>query len=178
MLSALPKLADRSFILGFFLPSLLFALAVLALFSDQPGASKLLANLGAKDPGSAVFVLVSVWVLGVVMLTLNHPLYRMLEGYGWPRWLAELARRRYRDRLVQGQRELRTLFRQWARDGGDFPKERIDRYRTLKIELAGALPSSAADVMPTAFGNAIKAFEVYPRDIYGADGPPVWPRLA
>jgi hypothetical protein len=31
--------------------------------------------------------------------------------------------------------------------------------------------------LPTAFGNAIKAFEVYPRDVYGADGPPIWPRL-
>ena len=40
------------------------------------------------------------------------------------------------------------------------------------------MPSQEGDVLPTRFGNAIKAFEVYPRDIYGADGVVIWLRLA
>jgi len=31
--------------------------------------------------------------------------------------------------------------------------------------------------MSTRFGNAIEAFEMYPNDIYGADGVPMWLRL-
>jgi hypothetical protein len=32
--------------------------------------------------------------------------------------------------------------------------------------------------MPTRFGNAIRSFEVYPRELYGVDSVPVWLRLA
>jgi hypothetical protein len=39
------------------------------------------------------------------------------------------------------------------------------------------MPSLTSDVLPTRFGNAIKAFEIYPRDIYGADGVAIWIRL-
>jgi hypothetical protein len=39
MLSSLPKLADRTFVLGELLPSLLFAIALLFLFQDQPTAA-------------------------------------------------------------------------------------------------------------------------------------------
>ena len=38
----------------------------------------------------------------------------------------------------------------------------------LRREFVRWMPSLEEDVLPTRFGNAIKAFEVYPRDIYGA----------
>ncbi len=31
--------------------------------------------------------------------------------------------------------------------------------------------------MPTRFGNAMKVFETYPREMYGAEGVVLWPRL-
>jgi hypothetical protein len=79
MLSTLPKLADRRFVIGFFLPALLFTLAGLKLFEGQPSVGELLKNVTTKDLPGAVFLLVGVWVLGVILLVLNHPLYRALE---------------------------------------------------------------------------------------------------
>jgi hypothetical protein len=177
MLSALPKLADRNFVLGFFLPSLLFTLGGLALFSDHPKVRELVADLAAKDVKNAAFLLVGVWVLGVLMLAINHPLYRILEGYCWPFSRLTRRRERYQARLRAIQQRLATLYGRWRVERDAFPQADIDHYRDLKQELARTLPSLETDVQPTSFGNAIKAFETYPRDVYGADGPPIWLRL-
>jgi len=177
VLSSLPKLADRSFIIGFFLPSLLFCLAVLVTSRDHPAVEQLVEKLAAKDIGNGVFVLVGVWVSGVVMLVINHPLYRFLEGYTWPLSKLEAARERYRRRLRRAKAEVRTLAQRWAKAGDSFPEAELKRYQRVQSTVLARLPSRESDVMPTAFGNAIKAFEIYPRDVYGADGPTVWLRL-
>src|SRR6267143_1206681 len=85
MLSTLPKLADRAFILGFFLPSVLFMLALSVLFIDIPWVKRVLDIAG--DTGSleklAVFI-IAVWTLAVLMLLVNHVQYQLLEGIRWP----------------------------------------------------------------------------------------------
>ena len=94
MLSSLPKLADRAFIFGFFLPTLLFSLAVLILFRDFRIPNELLHDLVAQDIAKAAYVLLLVWVLAIALSVLNHPLYRFLEGYTFPNFLAEWLKKR------------------------------------------------------------------------------------
>src|SRR4051794_4521931 len=43
--------------------------------------------------------------------------------------------------------------------------------------VAERLPAEIGQVLPTRFGNLFRAFEVYPRVIYGLDAIPAWPRL-
>ena len=155
MLSALPKIADRNFVIGFFLPSLLFTIVGLAVFSDHLPVRNLIDLLTAKDLREAAFLLVAVWVLGVLMLTVNHPLYRLLEGYSWPFSRLARTRERYRKRLRSAQEERRTLYSRWMAEGAGFGQADIDRYGKLTVSLANTLPSRETDVMPTAFGNAI-----------------------
>lgn len=179
MLSTLPKLADRAFILGFFLPSLLFALAVLSLLIHHTPARTVLGKLtDEKNLGTAAFLLVAVWCIGVLMLVINLPLYRLLEGYSWP----VSRRKRWREGYIAEWRKLENALddfaKQWKREGDRFPNAAIEQYTRLKQEAVRRFPSAEADVMPTAFGNAIRAFEVYPRDVYGADGVPMWLRLS
>ena len=175
MLSTLPKLADRGFVLGFFLPSLLFVLAVLGLFSSHAKVGALLSGLVEKDLGSATFLLVGVWILAVLMLMLNHPIYRLLEGYTWPvsRW--RRAKKRNQQRLQEANKKLRSLFERMR------PPEASEKalwaYGELRREIIRELPTSEREVLPTAFGNAIKAFEIYPLDVYGVDAVPMWLRL-
>src|SRR5262249_42264963 len=38
-------------------------------------------------------------------------------------------------------------------------------------------PDEEALILPTSFGNAMRAFEAYPRIMYGADSIPTWFRL-
>jgi hypothetical protein len=177
MLSSLPKLADRSFIFGFFLPTLLFTIVALVLFRDYSIAKTLLQDLAAKELTKAAYVLLMVWVMGIALLTLNRPLYRFLEGYTFPSWLAEWLKARNRKRLQDELDEIDSLFRRAAAEGEQFPKTDRWRYRILKRDTARSMPSTVMDVLPTDFGNAIRAFEFYSRDIYGADGVWIWPRL-
>lgn len=177
MLSTLPKLADRSFIFGFFLPTLAFCIVVLVLFKDFQTSKELLEDFAAKDITKAAYALLVVWIIAVALLTLNHPLYRFLEGYTFPNWLAEWLKERNRKRLQASLSEIRNLFQRWASEGDAFPANDLRRYRSLRRDTARSMPSTMSDVLPTAFGNAIRAFELYSRDIYGADGVWIWLRL-
>jgi len=177
MLSVLPKLADRSFILGFFLPTMLFALAALALLSDLQNTQALVNQVLARDYGTAAYAAFAVWVIAVALLTLNHPLYRLLEGYLFPRWLANALKRRKAARLQRQLDEIQLLYRRFKQEGDTFSDADRTRYEILKKETVASMPSSAGEVLPTDFGNAIRAFELYPRDVYGADGVYVWLRL-
>src|SRR5262249_16544146 len=85
MLSTLPKLADRAFILGFVMPVLLFVLGVLWLFSDVAPVSGVIDKLSNKDAFEQLtYALLSVWGLAILLQLLNLPLFQILEGYRWP----------------------------------------------------------------------------------------------
>jgi ABC-type sulfate transport system permease component len=72
MLSTLPKLADRTFVLGFFLPTLLFTIAALLLFSHVSDIGEWLKSLTAKDLTTGAYLLLAVWVGALLLLILNH----------------------------------------------------------------------------------------------------------
>ena len=177
MLSSLPKLADRAFVLGALLPSLLFGVTVLFLFCDQPPASLIIDAFAGKDIGKAIYLLLALWAFAILISMFNLPLYRFLEGYTFPKWLANLLKRRHRKRLKGAQGEIKALYDLWAEKGPKFPHDKLERYMTARWNLVQWMPSQEQDILPTRFGNAIRAFEVYSRDIYGAESIVIWLRL-
>jgi hypothetical protein len=177
MLSSLPKLADRSFILGFFLPTLLFAVVLLVLFRDQRLPKEWLDAMADKELKSAVYLLLVVWAFAVVLFILNDWLYRFLEGYAFPfpDWLADWLKGRNRRRLRKCLGKIDELYNKWA--NGTITEDEKENYAKLRQELLKRMPLQEKKVLATRFGNAIRAFEVYPREIYGADGVVIWSRL-
>jgi hypothetical protein len=192
MLSSLSKLADRNFVVGFFLPALLALVASAWAF---PGVEALapLRTLSAtgKSLTDLVYLALVVWAAALVLAMANHTLYRLLEGYlppmswlwplyAWHRWRF----RRLRSKLDEVDGERAKLAAQVPRS----EKEKAAQAaRSMALaRRAGRLftksltryPTFEAEVLPTKFGNAVKAFEVYPRQAYGADSIPIWPRLA
>ena len=178
MLSNLPKLADRTFVIGFFLPALLFGIVLLRLFGDVPICSAIWKGLKEKDAGDAIFFLLAVWTAGVVLSTVNHETYRVLEGYRWPVSQLKVRQARRSEELVKKQREVAALRDLWKEQGNAFSPWMRKRYGDLREELLTKYPARTGDVLPTRFGNAIRSFETYPRLIYGVDGVAVWPRLS
>jgi hypothetical protein len=177
MLSTLPKLADKSFILGFFLPSLLFIAALLALFVDIPWAKTTLdAATDASSLEKLVVFIIAVWILAVLMLLVNRVQYQILEGIRWPvsklrglkigqtEALEELRRRR--DTLRQRQKTIKP-----------FPRSEYQELQRILRDLSLNFPRDATLLLPTRFGNAIRAFEHYANDVYGADSVTIWPHL-
>ena len=160
MLSSISKLADRTFILGAFLPTLLFIIFLLLEFRDQEFATSMLG----KDLGKAAYLILIVWAAAVMLTMFNHNIYRFLEGYTFPSPLARWGRSRQVRRFLNLKKELSKDIDQSA-------------YNSLSIEIFSKFPSKKEEFLPTSFGNALKSFEVYPRDIYGIDAIRSWPRL-
>jgi hypothetical protein len=176
MLTSLPKLADRSFVLGTFIPTMLFAVALLLEFNDRPESADLLQALAKKDFGQAIYLLFAVWACAVFVLMLNYPIYRFLEGYMFPSWLAEPLKNNAKYRHKKYMEDIEAIYRQYERQQFLVPEEE-KKYSLLRQKRFIWMPSMTSDILPTRFGNAIKAFEVYPRDIYGADAITIWLRL-
>jgi hypothetical protein len=173
MLSTLPKLADRAFIIGFLLPALVFSALGLWLFGD-PDQVRDLLKIAKEDTAQLLLMLGGVWLLSVLLLIVNQALYRCLEGYipplSWRKRSRLRAARRIaalRGKAARLRARLRTR---------PTPRDRRE-YREI-MELVADLPPTPGEAMPTRFGNAIRAFEMYPREAYGADGVGLWFHVA
>jgi hypothetical protein len=150
-----------------------------------PGVTVLdpVRNLSASEKSltDLTYVVLIVWTVAILLMTANHGLYRMLEGYlppvSWMRPLLWWHRRRFN--RLKSQYDALMLKWQTAIDcDEEFPQEAQDRASAVRRRLLSRYPSNEAEVMPTRFGNIIRSFEVYPRVVYGADSMPLWLRLA
>jgi hypothetical protein len=71
MLTSITKIVDKSFVVGFVVPVLLAAVGILAIVQ-----TKNFANL--------TIIALLLWAAAILLLILNHHLYRVLEGYSGP----------------------------------------------------------------------------------------------
>jgi hypothetical protein len=177
MFSTLPKLADKAFVIGFLVPSILFLAVLASIFSDIPRVSAFLE--GFHDKGNLqpiIYAVAAVAALAILTLLINQLFYRILEGYEWP--LSKLPRTRELRRFDVKKTTFDELTEEWDRSGNSFPPEKRGNYGRLRREIVAQFPSERHLILPTRFGNAIRAFEDYSRDIYGADAIPLWIHLS
>jgi hypothetical protein len=179
MLSTLPKLADKAFIVGFFIPCLLFVIAVLALFSDVPKIQDFLVlTEDSKTLDKLVYLVLAVWTLAVFMTIVNTIQYKMLEGYRGPLSSLEFLRRREIQRFHRIDNRVHDLQEKRYAAGGKLPEDEEIDLRKKWVELRRDFPDQLELLLPTRFGNAIRAFEHYSRDVYGADSVALWYHLS
>jgi hypothetical protein len=177
----LPKIFDRDFVIAFFLPAVVFALASIGLCAGFGLFLPLSSFLRTDVLQEATALGIAAWLLGVLLLVLNYNIYRFLEGYGKYnpiRCLQKRERRRY-NRLQRAIIKLRVEIRDRVASGDEetvLRKLRGSRDELLR-KRAEEFPSDPEDLLPTAFGNAIRAFEYYPLDMYGVDSILVWVRM-
>jgi hypothetical protein len=189
MFTELPKLLDRNFAVGFFLPAawlgggLWMVLGLHGLVS-LPATLDELGNLT-----NAVLAIFLVWLLAIGLLALNYPLLRLLEGYPLLRlfqllgrwvpagreWFERRLRLRFERRAKQAL-ALQAAIDLARAEGRGEPAIPADHARRLRY-VAECLPAEAEHVLPTRLGNLFRAFEVYPNVLYNLDAIPAWPRL-
>ena len=179
MFGELPKVFDRDFAIAYFIPVAAFLAASLQLLSGfglVPGLeTQLQQNLAI---GTTVVGLVS-WLIGVLLMAINREIYRTLEGYGRfnpARLLGFLEKRRFQ-RLQAEIQALDDKYRAQLDGGEPFPREERLRRDRLMFQAARRFPEDESQLLPTAFGNCIRAFEVYPRVMYGVEAIQGWVRL-
>jgi len=182
-LSDVAGIFSRYFIVGFFLPSF----TALVVYSVSV-SNELLPNIYERyGPGAQTAILGGAGLLlGLLLLGLNYHIIRLFEGYPlqalvhWlesprrhKRWrrLAKPARGLH-DWLVANQNRRRQALRE-IRNGDSNPTEqgraawRLDR----------RFPRKKSQLLPTSFGNSIRAFETHSSRRYGLDAIAAAPRI-
>jgi hypothetical protein len=173
-----PELGPR-FSLISYMPAAAAALAiVLVLAAGAPAAypswSRALQQARAMDVGDVALLVVVVTLLAVMLQPLQLRLVRLLEGYWGGGQVAGMLSRvllarqsRRRDALVKRAKvKLRS-------DGS--PDTPPANAVAAQEALTARFPSEL--LLPTALGNALRAFEERAGRPYGLDVIVIWPRL-
>jgi hypothetical protein len=176
MFSSLPKLADRTFVVGYLLPTLLFVCALAALFADQPLVRGLI--FGETQGWDKIFGLViAVWAAAVFLQFVNTYLIKFLEGYESPikNWRSLKAEKQRAFDALDGR-----LNELWEKINAKVELSEAEKYEFQRKSIAfhRNFPSTRSRILPTRFGNAIRAFEQYGNEVYGADSVTLWSHLS
>lgn len=190
MFSGLSKLADKSFVLGFFLPALLGVVVIIALLHDLRPLSPIIGDVTKLQSFSDLtVVLLVVWTLSVLLMAGSHWMYRVLEGYAWPLKQKMLLARQIKRRKLKNEaarKAYSALEKGAGRESPDetnTPQQKSDldlmklEYVSLMRALLLEYPRQSELVLPTRFGNVLRAFEMYAGNVYGVESIHAWPRL-
>jgi hypothetical protein len=172
----LPEIFGRDFAVGYFLPSAVFAAASIKLTGLE---IPIRTGLGQDIFENAVLFGLVSWFGGIILLAINRNLIRAMEGYGRfnPAQLLKWIEVRRFVRLTAAISLLNRQRDACKANGQEVSSELQDQRIRLTRLAAERFPDQVAWVLPTAFGNTIRAFEVYPRVIYGVDSIYGWNRL-
>jgi hypothetical protein len=153
----------RALLVGWIFPSIitvaLFAFLVLPSLNDLP----VLKDIVGLSPATQTLVLGFLAVaLAVILSALQTQLYRLLEGYAWPRALRQSLIEKRRD-------EKRQLEREADRTSGLERALLLERYRRYPVD--------DDQVAPTRLANGIRAFETYAFNRFRLDSQLLWDEL-
>jgi hypothetical protein len=117
-------------------------------------------------------------LVGVFLLVFNRTIIRQMEECGQfnPARLFMWRQRRRFDKVHNRIAELNAQRKMLAQKKKELPSELQRERRRLFVERAQRFPERD-NLLPTAFGNAIRAFETYPYTLYSIEGTEGWTRL-
>lgn len=181
MFGELPKLFDRNFAVGYLLPAAWFVIAMVAIkdaFGLFPGKYPFVfGNLPDLAFNFTIIGFSSLFI-GIVLTIINYEIYRFLEGYGKYNPLglwSPIEKWRY-GKLQRNLNENKQT-RDWYKERGEAIPETFEAERMELLLFEKNRFPQEQYLLPTAFGNIIRAFEIYPRVLYGIDAIPGWDRL-
>lgn len=177
MFAELPKLFGKAFAIGFFLPAALLLLGLAAILRGFGFAARFTDILsdGLLGVGVSIF---AIWLTAIMMMALNRPLVRFLEGYGNRnpfRARQSRVQKHFSEKIQPLIEEARTIEK--ARAENKPEPNQSPRFSERYLDAVGNFPPESIWVLPTRFGNIMRAFEVYPYVVYGLDAISAWPRL-
>jgi hypothetical protein len=168
----IPKIFDKNFLIGFFIPSLV----LVVLGTRVPvlvGISIPSEFMDIKSFLDITIIVLAVWILAIVLMAVNREITRLFEGYG-----------KFNPFRIFKKHEVACYRRLIAKIEALTKKDEKKLTDAEKAELADLYDTRAKNfpddekwVLPTHFGNVLRAFEVYSRVMYGAEAIVIWPRL-
>lgn len=185
MFGELPKLFERNFAIGFLLPITTFILISFNLLENFGLLNvNLLNSLEQKTLVEITTVVLFTWLSGIILLVINRDLYQILEGYGRlnPFQIFKVLEKNRYLALERNIVELETKYKKLRELKNQQEVESsllklLVELAELKQKKAICFPDDETWLLPTAFGNTMRAFEIYSRIMYGLDAIPGWERL-
>jgi hypothetical protein len=179
MFSELPKLFDRAFFISYFLPSsMIFSIifAILSIFNRIPiRFQEFVAN---KSTFGAAISIVIMWLISILLMALNRPMIRFLEGYGRHNPLSIFQAKKnkqFQDRIFP-LLSLRDKVIEARRANSNEPLQRKN-FAGLLHDAINTFPERVENVLPTRLGNIMRAYERYSDIVYGIEAIVLWPRI-
>src|SRR5262249_24803760 len=121
--------------------------------------------------GAGLFLLLT-WGFAVLLQSVNREIFRAMEGY-WPLGLTTKFNRSQRKRFRKLESEINAMETRQQ----NLSKEEKTKLNRLRFERAMNYPSKDRLILPTSFGNTVRAYEDYPRVVYGVESITGWTRL-
>ncbi len=183
MIDSLPDILGKNFLIGFFVPvfaaSLLFGGILLVHAIDLSALSHLLKedSFGLEFASTYLF---SLWVTSILLMAMNRPIIRLIEGYGRrnPLRLVSFLSRREFDQLSCEYRRFKSLYEN-EKSGVELSEEEKKSISEEKLmRFSSRYAPERRLLLPTRFGNIMRSIEYYPFEVYGIDSIVLWPRLA
>jgi hypothetical protein len=170
------KAIGRSFIVSSLIPASIFVLlAVLLIRPWLP--PELSVQLAGLSTGTEIIIFSAVFgFTGFALYSLNISIYRLFEGYSIVLPWAHQAHARKLRRLLIRHRALEAAL--GSTEESDVPRSVLRQQLLQSFEyLQRTYPNRLEHVLPTEFGNILRAYEEYPQRNYGIDGVVAWPHL-
>lgn len=186
----LEKLGSN-FLIAAMIPSLGLVVAVLTIFDPILGSSLLFQNQSGiyQLVGLGLLVLIPTVIVGFTLTALNTYILKFFEGYVVYRhipFLIPFLRERQRRQAQKLIRRIDTLEKRinvlenWKdktpRLNKVLARLKSDHYATAAFYDKN-YPPKLEQILPTQFGNILRASEAYSGTRYGIDGVEFWPRL-
>jgi len=173
------SLFNRNFVVGYFLPAIAFVGVSLILISGFGLLSWGFLHSSTDVLSSIVIASIISWLFGMSLFVANCGIIRLLEGYGKlnpAKVFLKFQIDRYR-KLQERISRLDGEYLSYLSKNEEFPQESKNERNALMRQKAQQFPDEERWLLPTAFGNTVRAFEVYSRVMYGMESIQGWPRL-
>lgn len=182
MFARLPDILGRNFAIGYLLPALFFVLATYLIDSKYVFLPKFLnySSLSQLEILELITVISLASILiGIILLILNGAVIRVMEGYGKfnPFKLLSWIEKYRFDKIEKDISKTEDVYNNYLEQKKEVPQKIKQKYKDLIEKRAIRFPDSKRWLLPTSFGNTIRAFETYSRVMYGADAIAIWSRL-
>ena len=176
---------NSSFLLSMMLPSLVFIIVIIYVF-EPTGMFVLPIKLTFQENLYVVgaLVLILTAILGFLLSGLNTYILKLFEGYVFLNrfdFLVQRQKRKANELAQKRERLLRKIQRIEKRTKylkkTHYLAKLKNQYYSVAAEYDTKFPPSIDQVLPTGFGNILRAAEAYPGGRYGIDAVSFWPRL-
>lgn len=176
-----------NFLISAMIPSLGLVIAIFTVFDPILGLASKFQNPNGiyQFVNIGLLILVPTVIIGFTLTAMNTFILKILEGYVFLHHFSSLKERQRKkaQRLLLRKETLErrmSVLESW--------KDKTPRLHKVLARVKNAhylvsthydknFPPNLDQVLPTEFGNILKASEAYPGDRYGIDGVEFWPRL-